>query len=370
MKIAYFAGSLVQNIDGVSRVLYKIAEHNRLCQIPSIYIAPETDPRIGSDSIRLSGIRLPLYSEYKLSTSTVAEVAAKLRLQNFEPDLIHVHSPCTAGRAGLMLGKKLGVPIIATCHTNFPAYLPYHKLGILSKPLKKYLQQFYNACDLVLVPSYSHEAELHTWGVKNTRVLPHGVDTDVFNPERYQEALRPKSGRTVLLYAGRLVREKNLHLLAEAIRKIAAYRQDFELWIAGTGIIEKELQNLLKNAVFWGFCDSQKLAELYASADIFIFPSQSETFGNVTLEAMASQTCCIAADAGGTKDLIVHRQNGWLFDGTHASALAQGLETLLDDASLRHRLAQQALTSSRQYHWPAILSQQIQYYKQLTGNAV
>ncbi len=369
MKVAYFAGSLVKNLDGVSRVLYKISEYNKYNGIDSVFLSPEIDPLIGSPAVALKGVRIPFYKQYKFSISGISFVEKKLAEQNFHPELIHVHSPCPAGWIGLKLAKKRNLPLVATYHTHFPSYLGYYRAQWLSPLVKKYLHYFYTQCDTVLVPSVHIQEELALAGIQHTKVLPHGVDFTRFNKQQYSLGLKQSEGtKKILLYGGRLVWEKNLHVLMEAINSLSERRNDFVLWIAGTGPAEAALQRQLKNSVFFGFCETKKLAQLYATADIFVFPSSTETFGNVTLEAMASGTPCIVANARGSADLIQHEKNGLLFDPENAGELAAKLEELLDDEAKRKQFAQSAFASSQSYRWKALLNLQKEVYTDLLSS--
>lgn len=366
MKVAYFAGSLVKNLDGVSRVLYKIAEYNKYNSIDSVFVSPDVDERIGHPSIPLKGVRLPVYKEYKFATSGLSYVEEKLEESQFVPDLIHLHSLCPAGLAGLKLGKKKNIPVIATYHTHYLSYLQYHGASLLSPLVKKYMRYFYNQCDAVLVPSASLQEELTELGIRHVQVLPHGVDFTVFNKDYYTSFLKEKEDyKTILLYVGRLVWEKNLQVLVEAINKLSEKRSDFVLWMAGTGSAEETLKAQLKNSTFFGFCEGKKLSQLYATAELFIFPSSTETFGNVTLEAMASNTCCIVANARGSADLVRDGQNGLLFDPENPQELASRIESMLDDETRRKELSKEALITSQSYRWKDILDLQKKTYIEL-----
>ncbi len=368
MKVAYFAGSLVRNLDGVSRVLYKISDYNKDTGIDSVFISPDVDERIGNRTISLKGFRLPGYHEYKFSVSTSDYVQEQLASLNFTPDLVHVHSPCPAGLAGIRFARKNNIPVIATYHTHFISYLKYHKAGFLQPLVARYMRYFYNQCELVIVPSQRLKYELELLGISNVRVLPHGVDFTLFNKEYYSPALREAEGdKKILFYAGRLVKEKNLEVLAQAINKVAQRRQDFILWIAGTGNAEAALKQTMKNTTFFGFCDARKLSALYATAEIFIFPSATETFGNVTLEAMASSTACIVANSRGSADLIQNDWNGLLFDPENVEELVDCIEKLLNSENKRKQLAEAAYLSSQSYRWRTILDRQRGVYQEVTG---
>jgi phosphatidylinositol alpha 1,6-mannosyltransferase len=369
LKLAYFAGSLSENIDGVSRVLYRIAKFNRNQQLDSIFISPDTDPAIGSETMKLRGVAVPGYSEYKLSLSLPNRIIKALTITNFIPDLVHLHSPCTTGLAGLKVARSFNVPVVATYHTHFPAYLKYHRASRLETPVKKYLRWFYKQCDIVFVPSRFIQDELEQTGLHRSVLLPHGVDEELFCPAKFSSELKNRfGGKKILLYAGRLVWEKNLQILVTAIRKLEEEREDFVLWIAGKGNAENELRKELPEAVFFGFCDNEKLAMLYATADVLVFPSDTETFGNVILEAMSSGTCCIVANKGGANDLVTDNQNGYTFVSSNPDGLASKINHLLSHPKLLNDLSASALQYSSQYKWIEILKKQASIYGELVND--
>jgi phosphatidylinositol alpha 1,6-mannosyltransferase len=335
----------------------------------SIFISPDTDRAIGSEMIRLKGVSLPGYSEYRLSLTGSSKIIKRLAIKKFPPDLVHIHSPCTTGLAGLKVGRSFNIPIVATYHTHFPAYLKYHKASGLEIPVKKYLTWFYKQCDVVFAPSQFIGDELKKAGIHDVVILPHGVDGSLFSPGNFSFDLKNKfKGKKILFYAGRLVWEKNLRILVAAIRKLKADREDFVLWIAGKGSAEKELKRELPDAVFYGFCDNEKLATLYATADVLVFPSETETFGNVILEAMSSGTCCIVADKGGSRDLITDHQNGYTFVHSSAEELASKINQLLSQPQLVDRLSANAFEYSKKYNWIEILKrQELIYWELLNG---
>jgi glycosyltransferase involved in cell wall biosynthesis len=194
-------------------------------------------------------------------------------------------------------------------------------------------------------------------GINGVQIWPRGIDKKKFSPRFRNEALRRKLGagkEPLLLFVGRLVREKDIADLAEAARRLRGKGYRFRLAFGGDGPFRRELQILLPHDYFAGFLQGRELAELYASADLFVFPSTTETFGNVVLEAFASGLPVVAVNQGGSADLVKPRVNGLLARPKEPADFAAHIQTLLDHPGERRRLAQGALDSSGDYDWPRI----------------
>jgi phosphatidylinositol alpha 1,6-mannosyltransferase len=375
--ILYFCGTIERNRDGVTRTLDELDRYNRSHQIPSYFVtavgrtddttAPDYFSYI-TDFIEVSALTLPKpkYDGYKLSIASPFAIDRALGKRAFVPSLVHVHSPCTLGLAGISLARRHGIPVVATYHTHFPSYFRYHNAPALEQPARAYLRYFYNRCDATFVPSKTLLAELKADGVENAYYLPHGVDTNVFHPlhrsHEWRKGLLGERFRTgkILLYVGRLVWEKNLRVMVEALMPLLRENPDAVLAIAGTGSAEAELRELLSAVLpkeqvhFLGFQTGSALSAIYASSDVFIFPSDTETFGNVTLEALASGLPCVVANAGGSLDLVRDGENGFIADAHDPHQFRAACERLLNDDTLRHTMSHKAFLSAQQSSWTEI----------------
>jgi glycosyltransferase involved in cell wall biosynthesis len=368
--IAHFCGTIERNKDGVTRVLSKIHDYNAEQDIASLFVTAVGDKHNQMPHITVRGLHIPHYDGYKLSITPAHSIRRELRHEHFEPSLIHLHSPCTLSRAGQKIAGWLGVPCVATYHTHFPSYLKYHRAIRLEPQFRAFLRRFYNRCDATIVPSKALYKELQADGVRNLAFLPHGVDAQAFHPKFRSQVWRDailgeKSHKKIVLYVGRFVWEKNLKLLAHIIHDLYAERDDFQMVMVGTGPAEEELRAMMPQATFLGFQEGPALSEAYASSDIFLFPSDTETFGNVTLEALASGLACVVADAGGSSDLVRHESTGFAVHPQRHNDWKAALVALLDDAPKRTAIATAAFEQAQHYRWENIFAQMHRLYAEI-----
>jgi len=239
----------------------------------------------------------------------------KRQLLDFKPDIIHIAVPDLLGHAALRLAKKNNIPVVASYHTRYETYLRhYWYLAPLEGLLKRILRRFYGDCLEVYLPSDSTRAALLADGLRdNFKPWPRGIDMTRFAPAKRSAAWRARHGigadELVILHVSRLVREKRLDTLTAALKQITVPHR---VVIVGDGPDRGFVQAQLPHAIFTGFLGGEALTAASASSDIFFFPSDSESFGSVTLEAMASGLPCVCADATGSRSLVVDGQTGFL----------------------------------------------------------
>jgi glycosyltransferase involved in cell wall biosynthesis len=235
---------------------------------------------------------------------------------NRRPDVVHIATEGPLGWSALQAAHILRLPVTSDFRTNFHSYCQHYGVGWLSKPIVAYLRKFHNRTALTMVPTTALKHQLESVGFKNLRVVARGVDTQLFHPDKRSEALRASWGvspnTVVLLSVGRLAAEKNLDLTLQSYGAIQATGKAVKLVIAGDGPLREATQTKCPDAIFVGMCTHLQLAAVYASADVLLFPSLTETFGNVTLESLASGTPVLAYDCAAAGEFIVHQQNGWL----------------------------------------------------------
>ena len=296
---------------------------------------------------------------------------ARKIIRTIKPDIIHVNSPCPLGYAALTYAKKRKIPVIATYHTHFISYAKYYYLEILEPFLWLYTKGFYNNCNKVLVPSKSILSELRQHGLKRLEYLPHGVDTQAFN--RSYRSIKWRKGygidnKIVLLYVGRLVWEKDLEVLADTYAKFESNRS-LSFVIVGDGPIRQDLEKLMPKAIFTGKLIGKELSTAYASSDIFVFPSTTETFGNVILEAMISGLPCVAANKGGSKSAIKNNVTGLLAKPHDCKDFTKKVKYLIHHPKLRKQMAQHAVEYAEKQSWNLICERLFkEYYKLLNKN--
>jgi phosphatidylinositol alpha 1,6-mannosyltransferase len=292
----------------------------------------------------------------------------------FAPDIIHVATEFAMGKVGLKVARQLGIPVAASAHTDYEKYAVRYGLDWAMGAGWSYLRWFYRQTGMVLSPSGVYERHLNARGVHNTGIWTRGVDTEFFHPhcrsESYRRALGLGPRDFLVTYVGRIAREKDLDLLLRAWGMLGR-RDDARLVLVGRGPMEAELaRREMPGLVLAGLKEGIDLSAAYASADIFAFPSTTETFGNVLLEAMASGLPCLAAAAGGVVEFARHGSNAWLVDAGNPAAIAAGLDRLLADDDLRRSLSMGARKTACERRWDLIFDELIGQYRALAEGYV
>jgi phosphatidylinositol alpha 1,6-mannosyltransferase len=369
MRVAYFTESVPPLTDGVARTYTWLAQALNDAGVDFRFIAPvcpaEEEPWRGR-VLRQASVAFPLYSYYRVGLPNPFKVFRDL--DAFKPDLVQVAAPTPLGWLGIYYARRRGLPVVSSYHTHFVDYFPYYRLGFLSRPAWALLRRFHNATDRTYAPSASCLARLSQHGFANLRLWERGLDAERFSPALRSGEERARwaaEGESLVLYVGRLVADKDLRVLAEALELARGQGARLRCVFAGDGPLRKELERRLPQDHFPGFVRGQALARLYASADVFAFPSPNETFGNVVLEAMASGLPVLAAAAGGPADLVEHGRSGWLCPPGDAPAFAAALERLANDLGLRRALAAGGLGRSGGYHWRSVHGRLMDSYRQV-----
>ena len=365
MKIAYFIGTLNKK-DGVARVLLALIREAQKRGIDSQVVTGwAEDPKISPvPVIQVSSIIFPLYKEYRLSKPGIRGFSKKL--DEFKPDIIHIHSPDTIGWAALKYAKKRYIPILATYHTDFGRYLDYYHLSFLRPVVRSILKRLYRQMRFVTAPSQVISDELIKLGIANVRTIPWGVEFAKFDasfrsPEWRDKILKGES-KTILLCVCRLTWEKDLRTLAQTFDLLKKSHHDFTMVIAGDGPARQKLESLMPGAIFLGHLEGLEFSKAYASSDIFVFPSTTETFGNVTIEAMASGLVPVVADAGGSKSLVKNGETGFLARPKDPQDTFEKVNRLLDDPQLRARMKIAGLDFVKNFSWEKVFDSLLQIY--------
>jgi len=370
-RIAFFAASMKQGQDGVTRVLYKISEKLLARKVDHVFFSAIVPPKSEQmvPMYRVPSVRIPFYKEYRyplLADFKVAAVCGK-----YKPAILSVNSPCSLGWAAVNYSKLHRTPIVAHYHTHFVSYASYYKVGVLTDLGWEYLKMFYGAMCRTFVPSRPIFDELAVHKFKRLALLPHGVDTECFSPSFANPAWKKMigaQGKPVLLYVGRLVWEKDLATLAAAYRIIKRRMNTIALAIVGDGPARSGLQQLIPDALFLGYRCGKALSECYSSADIFVFPSVTETFGMVTLEAMASGLVPVCADAGGAASNIEPGKTGLLAKARDAEDFARACLVVLSDGNKRKRMSAAAYAYAQKHSWDAIVDRMLEKYTEVIEN--
>ncbi|WP_239614853.1 glycosyltransferase family 4 protein [Cohnella mopanensis] len=348
-RLALFTDTYSPEVNGVAKTLERWIGYLRKQGIECIVFAPSRprkEKTVSETAERLVSLPFFLYPECRLAVPQTGNVERKLL--SFNPTVVHVATPFGTGMAGRYLAMKHGIPLMASHHTHFVRYLPFYNLQWMGKLLWRYLHWFHRPCARIYVPSRSVLEECRNDGWDGLEVWSRGVDTERFHPRVDREALLREAGmpssRFVILYAGRIAPEKQTEVAIEAVaRFVSKTGADVEFVIAGDGPSASEIKSLASkrgvNARFLGAVPQPTLQKWMAASDVLLFPSATETFGNVLLEAMACGLPVLAAAGGAVPDTIRHGENGLLCLPGDAGEFAGKLEQLYKDASLRARLS-------------------------------
>ncbi|MFN3986653.1 MAG: glycosyltransferase family 4 protein [Rhodocyclaceae bacterium] len=302
------------------------------------------------------GVPIPRYQGLRFG------LPAKTRLVRLwsrqRPDIVHVATEGPLGWSAVSAARKLGVPVSSGFHTNFDYYSQHYGVGWLEQPVAAWLKRLHNRTALTLVPTAAMAEGLRKRGYRNVEVIARGVDTQLFHPARRDPALRAQWGAgehdLVVLNVGRIAPEKNLPLVLKAFEAIHAQRPDARLVLVGDGPLRPALQTQRPEHHFAGMRTGEALAAHYASADLFLFPSLSETFGNVTLEAMASGLCVVAFDYAAAAEVMTHGIDGLVAPPDAPDAFIRQATEIASDTPRLATLARAARRRSESLDWERI----------------
>lgn len=275
------------------------------------------------------------------------------------PDIIQVATEGPLGASAIAAARALDIPVASEFHTNFHAYSHHYGLGWFEGLVSAHLRRLHNKSAVTLAPTFAVANELKASGYHSVRVVSRGVDTQLFNPARRSDTLRASAwnvdgGQLVVAYVGRLAAEKNLLLVTKAFAAIRAVRPDARLLFVGDGPMRRVLERRDETYIFAGMRRDEDLAAHYASADLFLFPSLTETFGNVTTEALASGLGVVAYDCAAAGELIRNGDNGRIVPSGEEALFISAAEELARNPALLATLRQRAADSVRHLDWMEI----------------
>ncbi|PAP75519.1 hypothetical protein BSZ37_03205 [Rubrivirga marina] len=374
LRIALFTGNYNHVEDGVSRTLGRLVGHLLDQGHDVLVFGPTIDDALDQPGrfVAVPSVAAPGRPEYRVSTRFPAE--ARREATRFAPHVVHIATPDVLGHKALRWARALGIPVVSTYHTHFASYLDYYHLGLAEKALWGALRRFYDRCDEVYVPTPTMRDALVEHGIASTiRLWPRGIELDRFFPDARSTEWRQSHGfapdEVVVSFVSRLVKEKGLDVFEETVRALQREGRPVRALVVGEGPERASLEAELPDAVFTGHLSGDELSTAYASSDVFLFPSETETFGNVTLEAMASGLGVVAADAAGTASLIDPGRTGLLCPPRDRDAFLNATRHLVDDEDLRHRLGAAAREAARRYNWPDVLGRMETYYRDVADPA-
>ena len=378
MRVAIITENFLPKLDGVTRTLARLLEHLQMNGHDAILLGPDSgmEEYAGAELIGTAGLPFPFYPELKFNFFRPLFLR---RLNEFHPDIVHLVDPVILGATGVAAARFFNIPLISSYHTNLAAYCEHFGFGLLTRPMWLYNRFIHSQCALTFCPSPSTAAMLRLQGFDHLRIWPRGVDMALFQPERRSEELRASwlaertepEHKTILLYVGRVSWEKNLRLLIQAYRGMDFSR--CHLVIVGDGPAYTEVQQELSGlpVTFTGYLRGSELAAAYASADVFAFPSYTETFGQVVLEAMASGLPVVGLLSEGVRDLVEQDRSGFLLDAQNMSEEEQiaGYRSLLvrliEDQQMRHEMSVAASIRAHSHTWHEAMESLVRGYHEV-----
>ena len=373
LRIALFSGNYNMTVDGANRALNRLVEYLQRHGATVRAYSPTSDtPAFEPQGtlVPLPSIAIPMRPEYRFPTGLSRRIKADL--EAFDPHVVHLASPDLASRAATRWAVARGTPVIASVHTRFETYWSYYKLGLLEKPSEAWIRQLYRKCDALVTPSAGMVEVLRAQQMNDDISLwERGVDREVFSPERRDLAWRRSHGiadeAVAIGFLGRLVMEKGLDVFADTIAELRRRGARPAVLVIGDGPARGWFEERLPDAAFVGFQGGADLGRAVASMDVLFNPSVTETFGNVTLEAMACGVPVVAAKATGSTSLIEDGVNGILVPPGDIAGFADALDAYLADPALRAAHGSAGAEKSRAYSWDAINQTMAETYQRLVA---
>lgn len=360
-KRAWFTDTL-EDVNGVANTIRKLTAAGVASGKEITVVTSRNDSSITDIPIKnfqpIGEFELPEYELQKLSFPPVLRILDYIQSEGFTE--VIVSTPGPIGLTAILAAKMLSLPVSGIYHTDFPQYVRILTDDSFLETLTwNFMRWFYSQCDLIYVNSEHYR---HCWvsrGIpsEKIRILPRGLDSVLFNPSRRNPTVRARFGATngeaILLYVGRVSKEKDLDVLATAYRKLQNKNAALRLVIVGHGPYLNELKATLPEAHFTGYLAGEDLATVFASSDIFVFPSTTDTFGNVVLEALASGLPCVVSDSGGPRELVEDAVTGFVTESLSAESFARGVEKIAADPALRAEMSRKARQSIAERDWGA-----------------
>ena len=330
---------------------------------------PQATAVEGLQELLMRGMPIPRYPQLRMGLP--AKAALISQWQRRRPDLVHVATEGPLGWSAVQAARKLRLPVSADFRTNFHAYSRHYGLGWLNKTILTYLRKFHNRADLTLVPTETLRKELAAMGFERLSVVGRGVDTQRFDPALRSPMVRARWGVAVddpvVLYVGRLAAEKNLDLLIRAYQAMKQRRKSLRLVVIGEGPMADDLATQCPDALLLGVQGGLELAQSYASADIFLFPSRTETYGNVTAEALASGLAVVAFDYAAARELIINGHNGWTSGLQDEEGFVRRACEVLEAWHPGHPMRMNARRTMLSRDWSGIVEQMEERWRTLTA---
>lgn len=358
LRLALFTDTYAPQVNGVARTLQRLAAAvTARGGAVRVFTTDDPDADQADEVVRFPGRAFWAYPQLRLAWPP--REAVRRALADFAPTLVHVATEFGVGLAGRRAALDLGLPLVTSYHTNFTSYAEHYHLGFLAQPGWQYLRWFHGGASRTFCPTHAIRRELEARDFANVAVWSRGVDGARFAPAYRSAALRARLGAeddtVVVGYIGRLALEKGLPVAVEAMRQVmAAHPGRVRFVVGGDGPYEQAMRAAAPaGTTFLGRLTGTALAEAFASCDLFLFPSTTDTFGNVLLEAMASGVPVMGADVGPTRELLAP-DRGWLVPPGDARALAARIAEVVADPGALREAAARAFAFAATQRWEAV----------------
>lgn len=360
LRIALFSGNYNYVRDGANQALNRLADYLlRQGATVRIYTPVVAEPAFAAtgDLVNVSSLPIPGRGEYRVPLRLSRQ--ARRDLEAFAPNVVHVSSPDPAAHAALKWARKRSIPVLASVHTRFETYLRYYNMAWGEPIMEAFLRRFYRRCDALVAPSESMAQVLRDARMNyDISIWSRGVDRDTFNPERrsgeWRRSLAIADEDVAIGFLGRLVMEKGLDVFSDTVDELKRRGISHKVLVIGEGPARGWLEARIPDAVFAGFQQGQDLGRAVASMDVLFNPSVTETFGNVTLEAMACGLPVVAAEATGSQSLVDDRASGRLIRPGAVHQFAEALREYVQQPDLRARHGAAGEARARDFSWDSI----------------
>jgi len=366
LRIALVTETYPPEVNGVATTIARVVEGLRARNHELQLIRPRQESEEAGDNdgprfheILMRGLPIPRYPNLRMGLPATREL--KTHWMARRPDMVHIATEGPLGWSALQAALQLRLPVSSDFRTNFHAYSKHYGIGWLHKPIMAYLRKFHNRTQCTMVPTEELRRSLMEYGFRNLSVVARGVDTRLYGPHRRDEVLRQAWGAgpdtLVAVHVGRLAPEKNLTTLLAAFDTMRAINQTAKLVLVGDGPARKWLQTRCPDAIFAGMRSGVDLAAHYASGDFFLFPSLTETYGNVTAEAMASGLAVLAFDYAAAAQLIKSDDNGLLAPVDDPTSFVAKASALANDLPRLRTMGERACERAGALGWDRVLEQ-------------
>ena len=373
LRVALFSGNYNYTRDGANGALNRLVGYLERQGVRVRVYSPTTDTPAFEPTgtlISVPSVSIPGRPEYRAALGLPETIRDDIRA--FAPHIFHLSAPDILGHRAVGFGTSMGLPCVASVHTHFESYMRYYRLGWVVPTMEWILKGFYGRCAEVYVPSRAMAEMVRSKGLsEHIYFWERGVDRTRFAPGlrdlAWRRALGVDDHEVLIAFVGRLVLEKGLDVLAPTAAMLAERGVAHRILVVGDGPAREWIEERLPRAIYAGFLGGADLGRAYASADLFFNPSSTETFGQVTTEAMASGLPVVGAAAGGTLDLVLHGTTGFLTTPDDASEAADALERLIEDPALRAAMGAAGLARSARFDWDAVNDVVLQRYLAVVG---